>query len=181
MSCLSFIGDHFPSPRPFFLLSSFPPPSPLLPHLLAPCPLLFTARCSPPHPFLPHSIELNLSATESALTVIPHYRPLTSHGPKTFKVLCCFLCLHCHVCFSPFTFFLCTVLRHLSNPHGPIVSPWPYTLPSSVRTLSLQANQSVRLFHREYECYISAEGSFAEDKQAVVEDGRSRESCELVM
>ena len=75
--------------------------------------------------------------------------------------------------------FCVSLLRHLSNPHGPIV--WGYTLPSSVRTLSLQANQSVRLFHREYECYISAEGSFAEDKQAVVEDGRSCESCELVM
>lgn len=34
-----------------------------------------------------------------------------------------------------------------------------------------QANQTVRLFHREYECYISAEGSFAEDQQVVVEDG----------
>ena len=35
----------------------------------------------------------------------------------------------------------------------------------------VQANQSVRLFHREYECYISAEGSFAESTQVVVEDG----------
>ena len=29
----------------------------------------------------------------------------------------------------------------------------------------------MRLFHREYECYISAEGSFAEIKKVVVEDG----------
>ena len=35
----------------------------------------------------------------------------------------------------------------------------------------MQANQSVRLFHREYECYVSAEGSFAESNQVVVEDG----------
>ena len=34
-----------------------------------------------------------------------------------------------------------------------------------------QAGSTVRLFHREYECYIAAEGSFAEDP-AVVEDGR---------
>ena len=34
-----------------------------------------------------------------------------------------------------------------------------------------QAGGTVRLFHREYECYIAAEGSFAEDP-AVVEDGR---------
>ena len=34
----------------------------------------------------------------------------------------------------------------------------------------LQAGQSVRLFHREYECYIAAEGSFA-DLPPVVEDG----------
>ena len=38
----------------------------------------------------------------------------------------------------------------------------------------VQASQSVRLFHREYECYISAEGSFAEDQQVVVEDGMLR-------
>ena len=36
----------------------------------------------------------------------------------------------------------------------------------------VQANQSVRLFHREYECYVSAEGSFAESKKVVVEDGK---------
>ena len=29
----------------------------------------------------------------------------------------------------------------------------------------------MRLFHREYECYIVAEGSFAEDP-AVIEDGK---------
>ena len=34
-----------------------------------------------------------------------------------------------------------------------------------------QAGATVRLFHAEDECYIAAEGSFAEDP-AVVEDGR---------
>ena len=34
----------------------------------------------------------------------------------------------------------------------------------------MQGGGVVRLFHREKECYISAEGSFAEN-QAVVEDG----------
>ena len=34
-----------------------------------------------------------------------------------------------------------------------------------------QAGGTLRLFHREYECYIAAEGSFARDP-AVVEDGR---------
>ena len=29
----------------------------------------------------------------------------------------------------------------------------------------------MRLFHREYECYVSAEGSFAEASKVVVEDG----------
>ena len=36
--------------------------------------------------------------------------------------------------------------------------------------ISPQAGQSVRLFHRECECYIAAEGSFAEHPP-VVEDG----------
>ena len=37
--------------------------------------------------------------------------------------------------------------------------------------ITVQSGGTVRLFHREYECYIAAEGSFAEDP-AVVEDGR---------
>ena len=41
-----------------------------------------------------------------------------------------------------------------------------------VHTLHVvQAGTTVRLFHGEYECYIAAEGSFAEEP-AVVEDGR---------
>ena len=32
------------------------------------------------------SIEINLSATESALTLIPHYRPFPYHHANTFKV-----------------------------------------------------------------------------------------------
>ena len=35
----------------------------------------------------------------------------------------------------------------------------------------LQGGGVVRLFHRERECYVSAEGSFAENP-AVVEDGK---------
>ena len=35
-----------------------------------------------------------------------------------------------------------------------------------------QAGAVVRLFHREGECYVAAEGSFAENP-AVVEDGRA--------
>jgi len=42
--------------------------------------------------------------------------------------------------------------------------------------LANQAGGTVRLFHRENECYIAAEGSFAEDP-AVVEDGRSFIHC----
>ena len=38
-------------------------------------------------------------------------------------------------------------------------------------SLTLQAGKTVRLFHREYECYIAAEGSFAGDP-SVVEDGQ---------
>ena len=34
-----------------------------------------------------------------------------------------------------------------------------------------QGGSVVRMFHCEYECYIVAEGSFANDKQPVVEDG----------
>jgi hypothetical protein len=33
-----------------------------------------------------NSYELNLSATESALMIIPHYRPMPSHDPKAFRV-----------------------------------------------------------------------------------------------
>ena len=41
-----------------------------------------------------------------------------------------------------------------------------------VHTLLIdQAGATVRLFHGENECYVAAEGSFAED-HAVVEDGR---------
>ena len=47
--------------------------------------------------------------------------------------------------------------------------------------ISVQANLSVRLFHREYECYIAAEGSFAEDKKIVVEDGGSCDCSVLIM
>ena len=32
------------------------------------------------------SFELNLSATESALTVVSHYRPMPSHDPKALRV-----------------------------------------------------------------------------------------------
>lgn len=32
------------------------------------------------------SFELNLSATESALTLISHYRPFPSHDPKALRV-----------------------------------------------------------------------------------------------
>ena len=32
------------------------------------------------------SFELNLSATESALTIVPHYRPMSSHDAKTLRV-----------------------------------------------------------------------------------------------
>ena len=39
-----------------------------------------------------------------------------------------------------------------------------------------QAGTTVRLFHAEDECYIAAEGSFAEEP-AVVEDGRSSSQC----
>ena len=35
----------------------------------------------------------------------------------------------------------------------------------------MQGGGVVRLFHREKECYVSAEGSFAEN-QAVIEDGK---------
>lgn len=38
--------------------------------------------------------------------------------------------------------------------------------------MSVQGGGVVRLFHRERECYVSAEGSFAESS-AVVEDGNS--------
>ena len=33
-----------------------------------------------------NSYELNLSATESALTIVPHYRPMPSHDRKAFRV-----------------------------------------------------------------------------------------------
>ena len=33
------------------------------------------------------SFELNLSATESALTLISHYRPFPSHDPKALRVM----------------------------------------------------------------------------------------------
>jgi hypothetical protein len=32
------------------------------------------------------SFELNLSGTESALTIVPHYRPMPSHHLKTLRV-----------------------------------------------------------------------------------------------
>ena len=38
-----------------------------------------------------HSFELNLSATESALTIVLHYRPMPSHDPKTLRVCYCIL------------------------------------------------------------------------------------------
>ena len=31
------------------------------------------------------SFELNLSATESALTIVSHYRPFPSHDPKALR------------------------------------------------------------------------------------------------
>ena len=33
-----------------------------------------------------HRHELNLSATESSVTLIPHYRPMPDHNPKAFRV-----------------------------------------------------------------------------------------------
>ena len=36
---------------------------------------------------------------------------------------------------------------------------------------SLQGGSIVRLFHRELECYLVAEGSFANDDKAVIEKG----------
>jgi hypothetical protein len=36
--------------------------------------------------FFYHSYELNLSGTESALTIVPHYRPMPSHHLKTLRV-----------------------------------------------------------------------------------------------
>ena len=49
------------------------------------------------------SFEVNLSATESALTLIPHYRPFPHYHHKTFKVeMIRFLCF---VVFSLFNYF----------------------------------------------------------------------------
>ena len=83
------------------------------------------------------SVELNLSATESALTIVSHYRPFPSHDPKALRV-----CL----------------IQNLRNGID-----HPLTL--------MQGSGVVRLFHREKECYVSAEGSFAENP-VVVEDGK---------
>ena len=47
-----------------------------------------------------------------------------------------------------------------------------YKCHNTIHTLHIdQAGATVRLFHREYECYIAAEGSFAEEP-SVVEEGR---------
>ena len=43
------------------------------------------------------SVELNLSATESALTIVSHYRPFPSHDPKALRV-----CLMQNLCISAF-------------------------------------------------------------------------------
>ena len=48
------------------------------------------------------SAEVSLSAIESALTVIPHYRPQPSHDPKTFKVA-----QHPHTLISPLVTLFC--------------------------------------------------------------------------
>ncbi|XP_019861438.1 PREDICTED: uncharacterized protein LOC100634093 isoform X2 [Amphimedon queenslandica] len=71
---------------------------------------------------LVNCFELNLSATESALTLIPHYCPSVNKHPDK----------------------------------------------------ALRAGTCVRLFHKEDECYIVAEGSFAGKDNAVVEDVHCR-------
>ena len=56
------------------------------------------------HFHLRNSFELTLSATESALTILLHYRPMDSHDPKTFKVLhvlLVFKVLLLHIYFFP--------------------------------------------------------------------------------
>ena len=122
MSFLSFSNDHFLFVHPVLtlfrkshlsLLTPFPScPHSLLPYLLTISPLLL----------VPHSIELNLSATESALTIIPHYRPLTSHDLKTFKV--CFLCLHCLCVLVPVIFSFLSMSPYQDT----CLIPWPYNV-----------------------------------------------------
>ena len=41
-----------------------------------------------------YSFELNLSATESALTLIPHYCPSSKHPEKALKVYLSIACGH---------------------------------------------------------------------------------------
>ena len=50
------------------------------------CICMTSFECFPLIMISNNSYELNLSATESALTIIPHYRPMPSHDPKAFRV-----------------------------------------------------------------------------------------------
>lgn len=94
-----------------------------------------------------YSYELNLSASESALTVVSHYRPMPTPDPKALRV----------------HFVKMDVHRNCIN----------FVVISFAHNTSSQGGEVVRLFHREKECYVSAEGSFA-DSKVVVEDGNEK-------